>query len=262
MLMGASAHAQGENDGKIIVEITKEVDGEKKTFRGEYESTEEMYADPNYQDFAGDEHSFNFWFDEDADRDIFLHLDQLKGHNRSFFRMFDDEEDAKDSHFFFEQLDGDSTSGFFNFHMDGDMEDLQEHMRELRKGMDLMFEEMDKNGRVRVIEIKRIRVTDVANEFGKKGQVEKADQLELEDLRFYPNPSSNGKLKLRFTVPEENELAIRISNLEGKAVYNRYFESFSGMYSEMIDLSDQKEGIYLLEIMQDKKRLTRKIIIN
>lgn len=95
----------------------------------------------------------------------------------------------------------------------------------------------------------------------KKGEVNKNSKLELEDLSFYPNPSTTGRFKVRFKVPQEKELSIKVFNLDGKEVYNRYFERFGGTYSESIDLSGQSEGIYLLEISQGDKRITKKIVI-
>ncbi|WP_424962476.1 T9SS type A sorting domain-containing protein [Ekhidna sp.] len=258
------ALAQSYEEGKIVVEITRDVNGEKKTFKGEYHSTEEMRADPNYQEFAGEEGGFNFWFDNEMDEDAFLHLDQLKNQSHSFFKYFhgDDEDDG--SGFFFKQFDDDSLDGFFNFHMDNmDMDAFKERMKNLSKEMETMmghFYEKDGDRHVKVI--KRIKITDVDDEFGKKGRVDDDHVLELEDLSFYPNPSSNGRFKVRFQVPDENELTIKVSNLQGKEVFSRYFERFGGFYSETIDLSGQEDGIYLLEICQGKKRLTKKIVIN
>ncbi|MEM6831375.1 MAG: hypothetical protein AAF551_12745, partial [Bacteroidota bacterium] len=81
-----SAYAQGEeNDGKITVEITKEINGEKKTFKGEYENEEQMKADPNYQEFAGDDHDFTFMLDRDSD--VKLWIDQFYDDNHSMFKF-------------------------------------------------------------------------------------------------------------------------------------------------------------------------------
>ncbi|WP_425389426.1 T9SS type A sorting domain-containing protein [Ekhidna sp.] len=257
--------SQQDEDGKIVVEITKEINGEKKTFKGEYNSTEEMYADPNYREFAGDNQDFNFWFDHDRDEDVFLHLDQLKDQGHSFFKYFGDEEDDA-GNFFFRHFDGDSVDGFFNLHLDDmDMEAYREHMKKLGIDMEEMlnrFQSDDDKRHVQVFAIKRIKITDVEDEFGKKGKVDESNLLDLEDLSFFPNPSSNGRFKVRFSVPDEADLSIKVSNLEGKEVFNRSFERFGGTYSEIIDLSGQKEGVYLLEISQGRKRLTKKIVIN
>lgn len=266
LFVGDAAVAQSNDDGKIVVEITKDVNGEKKTFKGEYNSTEEMQADPNYREFAGDEAGFNFWFDDDMDDDVFLHLDQLKDQNHSFFKYFHGDEEEDGQGFFFKHFDDDSIDGFFNLHLDNmDMDEFKERMKNLGEEMEIMmhrFHDDDEDDHVKVIAFKRVKISDVADEFGKKGKVDEDYKLELEELTFYPNPSSNGRFKVRFDVPNEDELSIKVSNLDGKEVFSRYFERFSGTYAEMIDLSGQNDGIYLLEISQGKKRLTKKIVIN
>ena len=261
LLLAFSISALGQDsDQKIVVEITKEINGEKKTFKGEYDSTEEMQADPNYQEFAGDD-DHNFWFDA-GDDDIVIHLDQMKDLHKNIFRFHDDNDDANG---FFFHLD-DSSTNVFDFNMDNfDSEEFREKMEDLGIEISKSFRHFsfdDDHGGVNVFERKRIKITEVDDEFGKRGKVDKNGLLELEDLSFYPNPSSSGKLKIRFTTPEQGELSIKVSNLEGKDVFNRYFESFSGRYSETIDLSGQNEGIYLLEIVQGKRKVTRKVIIN
>lgn len=251
------AEAQ-DGDQKIVVEITKEMNGEKRTFKGEYDSTEEMRADPNYQEFAGEE-DHNFWFDS-GDSDIVISLDHMKDMQQHVFRFFDDEDDTNSFFFHFD----DDSSRVFDFNIaDFDSEEFVEKMRDLGIEMGRSFRHLDFNDRsdrVRTMDGKRIRITDVDDEFGKRGRVDKKEALELEDLSIYP--SSSGKLRIRFNTPEEGELSINVSDLEGKDVFSRYFGSFSGRYSETIDLSGQQEGNYLLEIIQGKKKVTRKIIIN
>ncbi|WP_436518035.1 T9SS type A sorting domain-containing protein [Ekhidna sp. To15] len=268
MFLSAATSAQSEEEeSKIVIEITKEINGEKKTFKGEYNSTEEMRADPQYQEFAGEEQEFDFWFDDEEDKDVFLHLDQLRNHHGSAFKFFHKGGDEDDNQFFFKHFDGDSVNSFFDLSLDGmDIEEYREKLNELGIEMEMLFDRMDddegQRRHVRSFVIKRVKITDVDNEFGKKGKVDESNVLDLEDLVFFPNPSSNGRFKVRFRLPQEGELSIKVSNLEGKEVFSRYFERFGGTYSEMIDLSGQKDGIYLMEIGQGKKRVTKKIIIN
>lgn len=255
------------DDGKIVVEITKEINGEKKTFKGEYNSTEEMYADPNYQEFSGDNNQFHFWSD-DGDANAFFHMDHLKDMQSNLFKFFDG--DNGNNQFFFHDFDDDSTSGGLNFHFDHfDSEEFTEEFREKMQDLGIEIEALvdefsskDGDKRVKIITLKRIEVSEVGDEFGKKGKVNKSDLLELDDLTFYPNPSKNGKIKVRFSTPLESDLSIKVSNLEGKEVFSRNFDRFSGTYSETIDLSRQKEGIYLLEIAQGKKRVTKKLVVD
>lgn len=266
LLLSNYTRAQSADDGKIVIEITKEVNGEKKTFKGEYNSKEEMMADQNYQEFADDEQNFNFWFNDEDAADIHIQLDQLKNQHSSAFKFFHSDDDSDDNTFFFKHFDGDSADGFLNIQLDGmNMEEYKKKLKELGIDMEMLFDKLndsDGSTHVKVFTFKQVRILDVADEFGKKGKVAESNVLELDDLAFFPNPSPNGRFKVRFKLPEEGELSIKVSNLEGKEVFSRYFERFGGTYSEMIDLSGQKEGIYLLEIGQGKKRVTKKIVIN
>ena len=118
---------RGQNDeGKITVEITKEIDGEKKTFKGEYNSREEMYADPNYQEFSGDHNQFHFWSDDGTD--AFFDMDQLGDMQKDLFEFFDDE--GGSSAFFFHDFDDEASSNL-KFHFDSfDSEELSDELRE------------------------------------------------------------------------------------------------------------------------------------
>lgn len=253
------AHGQEKSEGKIKVEISKEVNGEKKTFKGEYENEAQMKADPNYQEFAG-ESGTNFWFDHDED--LHLKMDQLHNQTKSFLKLnYGDDDD--EANVFFKHLGGDS-SGAFSFHHFSD-EEGQAQLKDLHFEIEAILENIQDGGGKSIFAFssKKVKVVDVTgDEFGTKGEVAKSNQLTVEDLSFFPNPAPNGQFKVRFSVPEEKELSLKIFNLEGKEVYNRYFERFGGTYSESIDLSDQEEGIYLLEISQGAKRLTKKIVIN
>ena len=263
LISGIFAFSQDKDDSKIVVEITKEINGEKKTFRGEYETTEQMKSDPNYQEFAGDDTKFNFWFDKDGDEDVFFHMDQFDNFSNSFsfdFGMDDEEKERLLKRFHFDDQDG---SGFFLLD-DMDLDEYKDRLKELGIEMEGLVERLkEKGGHRAFIITKRIKVSDIeGDEFGKKGTVNKNNILELENLSFSPNPSSDGRFRIRFQVPKEDEMNIKVYNTDGKEVFNRYFERFGGTYSETIDLSDQKDGIYLLEISQGNQRLTKKIIIN
>ena len=269
LLLSNYSLAQSEEEGKIKIEITKEINGEKKTFKDTYNSTEEMRADPQYQEFAGYDDGFNFWFNGDSDEtDISICLDQLKKHNGSSYKFFhkNDDDEQGGNRFFYKYFDDDSDDTTLKFNLDeADLEELKEKLEGLGVEMEMLFNRILDSGNeshIRVFTFKEIKITDVEDEFGKKGKVSDSNVLELEDLTFFPNPAPNGQFKVRFNLPEEGELSIKVSNPEGKEVFSRYFERFGGTYSERIDLSDQKDGIYLLEIAQDKKRITRKIVIN
>ena len=249
-------------DGKITVEIIKEINGEKRTFKGEYENAEQMKADPNYKEFAGEDGSFNFWYGGDEDNDPFFRLDQFDQFNAFPFAFGDGDEPFQGLDIL-KYLRGDSIFGsskFFQLNGD-DWEEREENIESLQNEIGNLLEQFsedeDTNLNSRGIEFSEVE----GNELGKKGAVKNSNQLSLEGLRFTPSSRTAGKFQIRFGVPQEGELAIKVSNTAGKEIYSRYFESFGGTFIESIDLSKQQEGKYLLEVSQGKKRLTRKITL-
>ena len=251
-----------QDDNKIRVEITKEIDGEMRTFKGEYNNEEEMRADPEYQKFAGDDDSFQIFFGDEE-------LADLMG---SFSFNFDDDAfngfqfGGPNGHSF--HFDGDAMA--FDFRMDSEelrkeiaeeMEKVQELLKDIDKDLqeEVMkslekMEELRHGNRFR--DLNTLSIDEVDDEFGKRGKVSKGDELDLEDLSFV---NVHGNLKVRFRVPQEDELTIAISTKDDKNIYNRYFESFGGQFSDNIDFSDYSDGEYLLEIVLGDKKLTRKI---
>ncbi len=254
-----------DEDAKIIVEITKEIDGKRKTFRGEYRNTDEMNADPKYQEFSGDKESFDIWSDGEQ-LNSFFHFEEFNDGNDNVFRLFDNDSTGN---FLFHNFDGGVNGNSFDFQFDDfDTDEFSEELRKKLKNLGVEIEALldqfsndDLSKRIKIISMKSIKVSDVGNEFGKKGTVNENSLLVLNDLTFSPNPSKNGKIKVRFTTPDEGVLSLRVSDLQGKEIFVRNFDHFSGLYSETIDLSGQEEGIYLLEISLDKKRVTKKLVV-
>ncbi len=153
----------------------------------------------------------------------------------------------------------------FEAELDEKMKELQEKMKDLDKN--LQEEIMESLKEIESIHAEKgfpkrihrggVSIGEVGDEFGKRGKVEDRNKLELDD-----NYMIVGKrLTLRFRTPEEGELTVKISNEGGKDIYNRYFESFGGTFSDQIDFSNYSDGKYLLEIELDGKRLTKKIVI-
>ncbi len=259
-----SQSSMAQDEGNIKIKITKEINGERKTFEGSYGSKEEMESDPRYREFVGEDQDFHIYFG--GDDEAIIEIEEFKDEMMHFFHFSDEEdEENRGIHII--------RPGFHN-ELNERVRDYLEELNERIRDLDL--EEFDRNFRNELHELldeldsdsygyansKKLRITYVdESDFGKKGVVKDAELLELEDLRFYPNPS-DGKLNLRFRTPQEGELEISVYDLDGKSVFNDYFQRFGGVYREEINLSDKKDGIYLLEIKLDNRRLTRKIVIN
>lgn len=265
------AKAQGlEETGKITIEITKDVNGEKKTFKGEYENEAQMRADPNYQEFIDKEGDLSIDFNGFGDTDFSLDIQKML--NQSGFNFSFDPNGPNSFSFGLDttMIDLNSMSGFSSH-----MKMLEEHLQGLdfdeETFMNSFFGDSTSSlpkhqqnafpSQYENEDRKRLEITTIeSDEFGKKGRVKESEVLILEKLDYLPNPSW-GQFKLRFKVPQQGELSVKVTDINGKGVFSRYFNQFGGFYSESIDLSDQNAGVYLLEIKLDKKRLIRKIVI-
>lgn len=275
-----TTQAQSEEEGKIKIKITRKIDGEMKTFEGEYASEEEMRNDPAYREFAGEEDDFTFSFDEDEMMKAFRLHKAPGAHVYSF--SFDDEDFVphrmlKDFHFkqgaprafWFGDEDAVHMRSFDHEAYEKEMEEKMKALEEKMKGLDKDLQEEIMKTMREIEEMNAsmmrpkwhggVRIEDAGEDFGKRGVVSEADKLDLKDVNYMV---MNKRLRLRFRVPAEGELTVKISNEAGKDIYNRYFEKFGGTFSDEVDFEKYSSGKYLLEISQGKKRLTKKIVID
>lgn len=82
----------------------------------------------------------------------------------------------------------------------------------------------------------------------------------LEDLRVYPNPSTTGRFQIRFsTLDLEAKLVIRVRNLIGGTVYEQVLVAHHGLYEGTINLRSVPKGIYMLEVSNGEKKITRRL---
>ena len=89
---------------------------------------------------------------------------------------------------------------------------------------------------------------------------EKADDLEIDNLTFSPNPTT-GKFKLTFNTPGEGTTDVKIYDSSGREVYDETITNYDGNYENEIDISKENSGVYFLRISQGKKMSSRKIIL-
>ena len=83
--------------------------------------------------------------------------------------------------------------------------------------------------------------------------------LSLDDVVYYPNPSQ-GKFNLQFK-GRKKPIQIRILDLRGREIFVENVNDFSGMYDNQIDLSGSEAGLYVLQVIQNNKSWTKKIMI-
>lgn len=256
LLFSVSAYSQQQSGKpKIKVEMSKEVNGQKQTFKGEYNSEEEMLADPSYQEFAGKDGGVHMWMGEGGKNGFFFNMDSFDDLKKQFFRFKSDENDP----FSFDFFNSDSSQFSFN---NKDFENLSEKMKALGIEMQSMakqFNSQYNNTRKTNAVMKITEATEA--EFGRIARVGKSEKLVLNSLQIDTHPMANRSFRLRFKLPEEGELEVRVLNKAQKAIFSRYFERYGGFYSQNIDLKGVPAGSYLLEVKLNNKRLLRKIAI-
>jgi hypothetical protein len=86
-----------------------------------------------------------------------------------------------------------------------------------------------------------------------------AGVLELEEVDYYPNPNE-GQFTLRFRankIPTE----VKIIDLMGKEVYKENIPEFGGMYDKQIDLAGNEPGMYVLQVIQNNRSWSKKVVV-
>ncbi len=86
------------------------------------------------------------------------------------------------------------------------------------------------------------------------------NNLNPSQLKYYPNPS-NGRFNLEFQLNLKKEVTIKVMDILGNEVYKETLLDFDGNYHNEIDLTGKERGIYILQVIQKKKTLARKILI-
>ncbi|MCC6600659.1 MAG: PDZ domain-containing protein [Crocinitomicaceae bacterium] len=90
-------------------------------------------------------------------------------------------------------------------------------------------------------------------------KLETGNSLSLEKIVFFPNPNE-GIINLSFTSPEKGNLSVVLFDSTGAKVYYESISSFSGSYSNTIDISHQPNGSYYLQLSVNGKTYSRKVI--
>jgi hypothetical protein len=80
-------------------------------------------------------------------------------------------------------------------------------------------------------------------------------------LQVYPNPSHN-LFRVVYSSNSKDPVQIVIRNVLGQNIYSSLGYTSNGVMEELIDLSEQSEGVYLIDVVDGEKRSTRKILRN
>jgi len=76
----------------------------------------------------------------------------------------------------------------------------------------------------------------------------------IENFGVYPNPVANGKFRITTALNVNKE--VRIFNMFGKQVYSKTVRS-----NEIVDVSNLNTGVYFVNILEEGKTATKKLVI-
>lgn len=83
---------------------------------------------------------------------------------------------------------------------------------------------------------------------------------EFDFVKFYPNPAKEG-INLNFKLAEQGTTEVKISNMIGQVVFEEKMNNFEGEYNRNIGLKENGSGTYILQIIQGKRVISKKIIV-
>lgn len=86
------------------------------------------------------------------------------------------------------------------------------------------------------------------------------NSLSPSELKLYPNPN-NGKFKLDLELEDNSPVTFRVYDQLGVQVYAETVADFNGgNLSREVDISNEAKGVYFLQITQNGKSTTRKVV--
>jgi hypothetical protein len=209
------------------------------------------------------------------------HLDIFDDENGNIEITIDSDEDGEKSHSvkIIKSIDDDGKVTMKKIINGEEIEIDDKEIHKLSKGHKMMFigddgkidgnhevtidVQMDGEEKKHMVIITKI-TSENKEEIAKKNPAVKSKlnkkELSIDKLKFSPNPN-NGKFDLSFKLDKKRPVQIKIFDVQGKEVYNEKVTDFDGEYSNKIDISENGEGIYLLQITQGGKASISKILI-
>ena len=82
----------------------------------------------------------------------------------------------------------------------------------------------------------------------------------LNDVKVFPNPSG-GQFHVEFSVSKPSTVQVKLTDLNGKEVYNETFNNYSGKFEKDISNTNLAGGTYIMEINAGGEKTTTKVVM-
>src|SRR5690606_28795897 len=85
------------------------------------------------------------------------------------------------------------------------------------------------------------------------------EEHQLDNLSIYPNPN-NGSFNVSFVPASPEPVIIQVYDLRGRRIFNTKYEP-TGVFNEVVNLQSAQSSMYLLNISNGDKMVTKKILV-
>ncbi len=82
----------------------------------------------------------------------------------------------------------------------------------------------------------------------------------LNDVKVFPNPAG-GQFHVEFSVSKPTTVHVKLTDLNGKEVYNETFDNYSGKFEKDINNTNLAGGTYIMEIQAGGEKTTTKVVM-
>lgn len=268
-------------DGKVKLKVVLIKGNDETTFEKTYESHDEMYNDPDLEEYGidlGFGNSFKdkgslpqfyfhrgpgggFWEQDDFDsfREQMDHM--IKSFGSQGFSFGNGSSIDIDSLMTQFQFRNDNGKFFFNGEEIMDIDSLQDALKDKLDHFKFDFDMQDWNSEdVKIIRRARVYIRTAREEDKRLVGAESSEALQVNDIGFYPNPS-DGRFELEIDAINDDPIHLMIVDDQGNEVYNQMAKPENGFFTKKIDLAKEGKGLYVLKVEQRGKALTKRIIV-
>lgn len=270
LITGIALAQDKKDDGQIHVSLKiKQDDGTEKVLDKTYSSVEEMRKDEELKAFRESNALYlheNIEVDMERVREeVARSMKEQEQVLMEFHKEFNTDSIRQHVEEVLKSMDFDKMMEEMKMSLKIDslefLVDLDKQMEELEH-MEKAFKELHSDGDVRIfVAHSNVKIKDLSEVDKKNTTIDFDDKaLELESLTYYPNPN-DGRFDVKLTTKEQGPVTLQVHSLKGDLLYDFKISTPDRSIRFPVDISEQEPGIYVLQIKQNGKSLSKKIVI-